>query len=196
MSNLFKHLRLVLRHKKYVYKAMKDCGHPIQGLLHDMSKFSPTELFESVRYFQGDRSPIEAAKEDKGYSDAWFHHRGRNKHHSQYWVDISFGQIIPCKIPWKYLVEHICDTIGAGKAYIGDKWTKNAPIDYWYKKDMTSYYHEDTRAIVEYIYILISIYGWKEVSNLIRNGILENIYKESNSFDINKEISKLKLRYM
>ena len=35
-----------INHKKYVYKAMKDCGHPIQGLLHDMSKFTPIEFFK------------------------------------------------------------------------------------------------------------------------------------------------------
>lgn len=196
MGNILKHIKLVMRHKRYVFKAMKDCGHPIQGMLHDLSKFSPTEFLESIRYYQGDRSPIEAAKEDKGYSDAWFHHRGRNKHHSQYWVDISFGEVIPCKIPWKYLVEHICDTIGAGKAYMGDKWTKSAPIDYWNMKDSKSYYHNDTRSIIEYVYLLIKMYGWEDVSKLIKNGTIREIYENISSSDIREEIYKIKTFYM
>ena len=192
MSNITNHIKLVMKHKRYVFKAMTDCGHPIQGMLHDLSKFSLTEFGESIKYYQGNRSPIEAAKEDKGYSDAWFHHRGRNKHHSQYWVDISFGEVIPCKIPWKYLVEHICDTIGAGKAYMGDKWTNSAPIDYWDAKDSRSYYHNDTRAILEYVYLLIKMYGWEDVSKLIKNGAIREIYENISYSDIREEIYKIR----
>lgn len=186
MSNLLKHVGLVMKHKRYVFMAMRDCGHPIRGLMHDMSKFSPTEFFESVKYYQGNRSPIEAAKEDKGYSDAWFHHRGRNKHHSQYWVDISFGEVIPCRMPWKYLLEHICDTIGAGRAYMGDKWTKYAPINYWKSRDIKSYYHPHTRAMVVYIYNIIAVYGWKRTSKLLKYDHLEYIYETFSTDEINE----------
>lgn len=195
-SKLLGHIKLVLRHKKYVFIAMKDCGHPIQGMLHDLSKFSLAELIESVKYFQGDRSPIEAAKEEKGYSSAWFHHRGRNKHHSQYWVDISFGEIRPCKIPWKYLVEHICDTIGAGKAYMGNKWTNSVPIDYWNSKDSKSYYHNDTRSILEYVYLLIKEYGWEDTAELIKNGVIKDIYENVPYDEVRREIYRIKTFYV
>lgn len=191
MKNIFKHINLVMRHKRYVFQAMRNCGHPIQGMLHDLSKFSPTEFMESIKYYQGNRSPIEAAKEDKGYSSAWFHHRGRNKHHSQYWVDISFGEIIPCRIPWKYLVEHICDNIGAGKAYLKDKWTDSSPLDYYNKIDHKSFYHEHTRAMLEYVYKLISVYGLSYIFHLINNGVLEGIYENSFTDDIKEEAIKL-----
>ena len=165
------HIRVVMRHKREVYKAMKLCGMPIQGVLHDMSKFSPTELFESIKYFQGGkRSPIEAAKEDKGFSDAWFHHRGRNKHHSQYWCDISFGEVVPCEMPWRYVVELVCDTIGAGKVYLGDKWNNSSPIDYYKARDYKSFYHDKTREMLEAIYEDIAEYGWEAIARAIKIG--------------------------
>mgnify|MGYP003304157542 CR=1 FL=1 len=69
---------------------MKACfrlGLYKQGLLHDLSKYSPVEFLVGVKYYQGDSSPIDAAKKDKGYSMAWFHHRGRNLHHHVMWID-------------------------------------------------------------------------------------------------------------
>ena len=60
-----------------------------QGLLHDLSKYSPKELLPGFRYFQGDRSPNDAERKAKGYSSAWLHHKGRNKHHLEYWIDYN-----------------------------------------------------------------------------------------------------------
>ena len=159
----------MLKHKKEVFVAMAQCGHPIRGLFHDMSKFSFTEFSEGVKYFQGNRSPIEACKEDIGYSKAWFRHRGRNKHHSQYWVDISWGKIIPCEIPWKYLVEFLCDGVGAGKVYLGSKWNNSSPLNYWIEKDGRSFYHINTRIKIEIYYRLIDAYGWEWVSSCIKH---------------------------
>jgi len=167
-NNFFKHLSVVMRHKHEVYKAMKLCGHPIQGLFHDMSKFSPVEFIESVKFFQGNRSPIEAAKEDHGYSLAWFHHRGHNPHHSQYWCDISFGEIKPCEIPWKYLLELICDGIAAGKIYQDNKWNDNNPLQYWQGRDNKSFYHEKTRIKLDKYYHDIARFGWETVANKIK----------------------------
>ena len=129
-----------------------------------MSKFSPVEFIESVKYFQGNRSPIEAAKEDKGHSLAWFHHRGRNPHHSQYWVDISFGEVVPCEIPWKYLLELICDGVAAGKIYQGDKWNDRVPLEYWFNRDSKSFYHKNTREKLEEYYVDIANWGWNHVA--------------------------------
>lgn len=170
LNNLKGHTKTVLDHKREVYKAMKECGHPIQGLIHDMSKFSPIEFFESVKYFTGTRSPIENAKEVKGYSDAWLHHKGRNKHHSQYWLDCSWGKTVPQEIPWKYLLELICDGIGAGKVYAknrGEEWSQASPLKYWNDRDQTSYYHSNTRNKLEWYYTQIAINGWEYVSSRI-----------------------------
>ena len=178
MSKIIDHIKLVMTHKKYVFHAMDDCGFGFEGIFHDMSKFSPSEFFESVKYFQGDSSPINAAKRDKGYSDAFFHHMGRNKHHSLYWVDASFGEIKPVKMPFRYFIEYICDTIGAGKAYMKDSWTASAPLDYWDKVDNKSIIHQDTRLMIEYSYALIRAVGWDVFASMVRQGIIEDMYED------------------
>lgn len=63
--NIFKHLKKICTHKYWVFYYCLKAGIPIQGLLHDMSKFSPVEFFESVKYYQGNSSPIEACKKQK-----------------------------------------------------------------------------------------------------------------------------------
>lgn len=149
MSKFFGHLKTILRHKYEVFRLMRECGRGWQGFWHDMSKFSPTEFIESVKYYQGVQSPINVARDIQGYSKAWLHHRGVNKHHSQYWVDLSFGKITCAEIPWKYLIEFICDGVAAGKTYCknaGIDWRPENPLKYWEEKDSKSFYNDKTKA--------------------------------------------------
>ena len=168
MNKIINHIKTINRHKVEVFKCMRDCGKPIQGLFHDMSKYSPTEFFESIKYWTGTRSPIELAKEKQGYSLAWFHHRGRNKHHSQYWCDISFGEVIPCEIPWKYLLELICDGVAAGRVYDGENWTCKTPLEYYKNRDSKSFYHINTRKKLEFYYQYIAINGWENFAHRVK----------------------------
>lgn len=135
MNKIFKHLKTVHTHRKYVCQLCFKCGLYKQGLLHDLSKYSLEEFIPSVRYWSGDKSPLENQIADIGYSPAWLHHKGRNKHHYEYWVDQSHGdpQII-CEMPSKYLAEMFCDRVAASKAYLGDKYTENAPYLYLLSK--------------------------------------------------------------
>ena len=94
-----------------------------------MSKYSPAEFIESSKYYQGNRSPITAAREKIGYSSAWLHHKGRNKHHIEYWYDWN-GKETPV-IPYKCAVEMLCDHIAAGQVYKGKEWNKEYPLKYW-----------------------------------------------------------------
>ena len=128
------HFKLVCTHKKYVFEACCEAGIPLQGLLHDLSKFSPTEFLESVKWYSGDRSPIDNCKDAQGYSMAWFHHRGRNKHHWEYWVDNFQDGMTPTLMPFKYALEMLCDFIGAGKAYLKDKFTWEKEWEWWKTK--------------------------------------------------------------
>ena len=98
--------------------------------MHDWSKFSPTEFFESARYYVGNRSPITICKEKKGYSEAWLHHKGRNKHHPEYWVDTSLPEKAVI-MPYKYAAEMICDKIAAGIVYSGKQWQPDTQINYY-----------------------------------------------------------------
>ena len=104
--------------------------------MHDLSKFSPTEFLESIKYYTGTRSPIDKAKEEQGYSLAWFHHRGRNPHHHVYWCD-NFDEGMTCvRIPFKYMLEMFCDFLGAGVAYSKDKKLNiEGELQWWENKN-------------------------------------------------------------
>lgn len=128
-TKLWKHFKIVIMHKHYVFLASIEAGIPFRGFMHDWSKFSFSEFFNSAKYYTGDRSPIDNEKDEKGYSYAWLHHRGRNPHHWEYWIDNLSAGGEPLKIPIKYVKEMICDWIGAGKAYDFDNWNYNVPFD-------------------------------------------------------------------
>ena len=131
--NFFKHTKLVLKHKWVVFKLCCKVGIPWRGFMHDWSKFSPTEFWESVKYYDGHKSPITVCKADKGYSKAWLHHKGRNKHHPEYWIDWS----IPDRtviMTYKYAAEMICDKLAAGIVYSGKEWNTDTQINYYMKE--------------------------------------------------------------
>lgn len=130
IKNAVKHIILVSKHKWLVFKFCCKIGMPIRGLMHDMSKFSFEEFFESIKYYDGKISPIECCKKDRGYSISWLHHKGRNKHHDSYWVDISAPQVAPV-IPYKYVAEMLCDKLSASITYNGKDWTNSSEYDYW-----------------------------------------------------------------
>ena len=135
MRKVVQHFVKVCKHKHYVRQYCWKLGLYKQGILHDISKFSPIEFWESVKYYQGNRSPIDACKEDKGYSMAWLHHKGRNPHHYEYWQDNFDKGGEPLQMPFKYVLEMLCDYLGAGRAYMGKQFTyekerfSNAPTN-------------------------------------------------------------------
>lgn len=151
MSKYWKHFKTITIHKWYVMKACFKAGLFIQGILHDLSKYSITEFWRSARYFQGDKSPIDAEKIANGYSLAWQNHKAKNKHHWQYWTDFESGQMILLPMPPKYLAEMICDWVGAGKAYNKGKWTIEL-YKSWYKSHRdTMHIHNSSKAYLDMI---------------------------------------------
>ncbi len=134
ISNIFKHINLVTHHKWLVFKLSCKVGVPWRGFMHDWSKFSPTEFWESVKYYDGHKSPITVCKESIGYSKAWLHHKGRNKHHYQYWTDLSLEE--PNVImPYQYAAEMVCDQIAAGITYNGKKWKRDTQLEYYVNRE-------------------------------------------------------------
>ena len=99
-ENLKGHLFTIIRHRHKVMEHCFKAGIIRRGLVHDLSKFSPTEFIPGVLYFQGERSPNEKEREVTGYSKAWMHHKGRNRHHFEYWTDYDpvTKKIMPVKI--------------------------------------------------------------------------------------------------
>ena len=137
---VLKHMKLVMKHKWVVFKLCCKIGIPWRGFMHDLSKFSPTEFFESAKYYNGYRSPITICKQEKGYSKAWLHHKGRNKHHPEYWIDVSLPEKAVI-MPYKYAAEMICDKMAAGIVYQGKKWTKDWQINYYLREREKSIIH-------------------------------------------------------
>ena len=143
------HFKTVCRHKYYVFQECKSCGITWQGIIHDLSKLGITEFASSAKYFQGNRSPIEAEKDAIGYSAAWLHHKGHNKHHWEYWTDFDDnGNVIANRVPIKYVVEMVCDWIGAGKAYTKEQWKQDEPLDYYNKVRAGRHFHPDTEKLI------------------------------------------------
>lgn len=128
------HLRTVRTHRKWVRHYCIALDMPIRGILHDLSKYNPVEFWEGVKYWQGNRSPIDACKEINGYSMAWFHHRGRNKHHYEYWCDNFDRGCTANLMPKKYFMELVADYLGAGHAYYGDDFTFTKEYEWWQNK--------------------------------------------------------------
>ena len=144
------------------------------GLVHDLSKYSPTELFESVKYYNGTHSPIIEVKKDKGYSIAWLHHKGRNKHHFEYWIDLSTTDKTPI-IPYKYTVEMICDTLAAGMVYEGKNWYPSYQLEYFNNRKDKAYINEKIKKVLEEIYKEVALNG---INKTINRKNLKKIYKE------------------
>jgi len=105
------------------------CGILFRGLVHDLSKFSPAEFFESAEYYRGSYSPIVACRKEKGVSLAWLHHKGRNRHHIEYWLDPECEE--QPMMPYKFAVECICDKLAATKIYRGKSYQPSDAIAHW-----------------------------------------------------------------
>lgn len=151
---------------KHCFKA----GILWQGLKHDLSKYSPTEFFVGAKYYQGNRSPNEAEREAYGYSIAWMHHKGRNRHHFEYWTDYSpkTKKIEPVEMPLKYVKEMFCDRVAASKIYMGDKYNDAAPLEYFLGAKGRRIIHRKTSDLIEYLLVMLKEQGEEKTFEYIR----------------------------
>ena len=151
-----------------------------QGLVHDLSKYSPTEFFVGVKYYQGTRSPNNAEREDKGYSAAWLHHKGRNKHHYEYWIDYNSHGVkskedimVPVPMPDKYIAEMIMDRIAASKIYRGRDYTDADPLNYYWQGTQNAPLHEYTRSTLLKYLEMLAEKGEKETFAAIKKELVK-----------------------
>ena len=132
--NIFGHLKTILIHKYWVFIYACKLGIVWRGLTHDLSKFSPVEFWESCKYYTGYGSPINQCKKIRGFSYAWQHHKGRNPHHFEYWID-SDGS--PIDMPKKYKLELLADYLAAGKTYMKDNFSYENELKWFLNKMVT-----------------------------------------------------------
>lgn len=163
---IWKHFKTITKHKILVMQYCFRIGLYRQGLCHDLSKYSWTEFRVGCRYYQGNRSPNNAEREAIGYSSAWLHHKGRNKHHYEYWIDYSTrdvpGGMAPVPMPYQYIVEMIMDRIAASKVYLGGSYTDESPLTYYYGGTDKAPIHEETKRILEEMLIMLAKRGEEE----------------------------------
>ena len=179
IAKTFKHFHTVNKHRWYVFRYSVKAGIPIRGLLHDLSKYSFVEFFESVKYFDGHESPTHLAKIDKGYTKAWLHHKGRNKHHLEYWEDrtTNFSKYSAALIPYKYLVESLCDRIAAGKTYKGKSFNHTQPLKYWNNIERNNKV-EKHPGVVEFFDTTLKKMSDEGINETLKPKYLKKVYKD------------------
>ena len=171
MNKAFSHLKTIIRHRHMVIRHCKKAGIFWLGLFHDLSKFSPTEFMQGAKFFLGNRSPNEAEREQNGYSLAWIHHKGRNKHHFEYWTDYSpvTRVMSPVKMPLKYVKEMFCDRVAASKIYMGKDYTDASSLEYFMRAKGKRIIHPETSQLLESLLVMLKEQGEEKTFDYLRN---------------------------
>lgn len=161
--NPFGHLRTITEHKLLVMKHCFRIGLYRQGLTHDLSKYSPREFLVGIKYYQGNCSPNNAERAEKGYSDAWLHHKGRNRHHFEYWIDYDINAphhaMSGMRMPRRYVAEMLADRIAASKVYNAGTYTQHHPLQYYLKGKDHYMIHPQTQKELEHLLRILDRYG-------------------------------------
>ncbi len=142
MTKYVQYLSYIFRHKWFVFIECCKFGMIWLGIIHDWSKFLPSEFIPYAKHFYGDKeSDIKKGRDETGYYKAgdtgdvlfdfaWLLHQKRNKHHWQWWIlPEDDGGTKLFSMPDKYRKEMLADWRGAGKAQ-GTPGTKA-----WYDKN-------------------------------------------------------------
>lgn len=164
------HLHTVIRHRRLVRHYCFKLGLVWQGLTHDLSKYSPTEFWRGVKYYQGWRSPNDQERLENGVSLAWLHHKGRNRHHFEYWTDYNpkTKKVSPVKMPFCFVAEMFCDRLAASKIYQGKAYNPGHPLSYFLRGKATRFIHPETSAELEKMLNLLAEQGEDAVFSYIR----------------------------
>ncbi len=177
--NFWGHFYTINLHKIRVMKNCFRVGLYKQGLLHDLSKYSPQEFFAGVRYYQGNRSPNAAEREEKGYSGAWLHHKGRNKHHDEYWIDFSNDYtkgLVGLKMPLKYVIEMVIDRLAASKTYKGKDYTDASPWEYYMLTKPYAVIAPETGKLLEELLLMLKEEGEEKMFAYMRELLKQGDY--------------------
>ena len=171
------HFMTITKHKLLVMRHCFRAGMYWQGLTHDLSKYSWTEFSKGSKYWQGNRSPNNAEREDTGVSLSWLHHKGRNRHHFEYWIDYEVNtdrMIGGMPMPRKYIAEMVMDRIAACKVYMGDSYDDSKPYEYFMKSYKKLWFvHEDVRRDLRILLGMLKRYGEDRTFRYIRYSYLK-----------------------
>ena len=179
MKKAIKHFITITKHRHQVIRHCKKAGIFWQGLRHDLSKYSPAEFIVGAKHYLGTRSPNEAERELYGYSKAWLHHKGRNRHHFEYWTDYNKAtrRVEPVKMPYNYLAEMFCDRVAASKIYNKGSYTDAHPYSYFERSKTTRFIHPETSSELEELLVMLKDKGEEETFAYLKKKVKE--YKNS-----------------
>ena len=172
------HFLTITNHKWIVLKLCFRAGLYWQGLVHDLSKYSWTEFRVGMKYYRGDSSPNNGERMEKGYSLSWLHHKGRNKHHSEYWIDYDYqrrGVLVGMKMPTKYVVEMFFDRIAACKNYQKENYTQKSPWIYYERGKPYTVMHPESMALLERLLLALAQDGEEEAIALAKKVLKKGI---------------------
>ena len=170
MNRFLGHLHTITKHRHLVMAHCFRAGIPWRGLMHDLSKYSPAEFIPGVKFYTGTKSPTDGERRTYGYSKAWMHHKGRNRHHYEYWTDYSIvlKKSVPMKMPLVYVIEMFCDRVAACKVYLKDKYTDSSALEYYNRRLGQEEMHEETSALLGTLVMMLAEKGEKETFRYIR----------------------------
>ena len=171
IKNFFGHLYTITHHRHLVIKYAFKVGIGFQALKHDLSKYSFTEFIPGVKYYSGTHSPTQTEREENGASLAWMHHKGRNKHHHEYWSDFNMYDkgYTPVEMPIRYLKEMFCDRIAASKTYKKKNYTDASALEYFLGKRHVEKMHQNTEKTLEEWLVMLKDKGEKETFKYIKS---------------------------
>lgn len=177
---LWNHFCTITKHKLLVMTHCFRLGMYRQGLLHDLSKYGYTEFSLGCKYYLGTESPHNGERRDYGYSLAWLHHKGRNKHHLEYWLDYGPDKkqgIAGMKMPKKYVVEMFLDRICASKNYQKEKYTDASAWEYYSRGGAHLLLHPETKALLEQLLQMLRDEGEAAVFSYIKNTVMKKEFE-------------------
>ena len=168
---IFKHFCTITKHRHLVIFHCAKCGIFWQGLLHDLSKYTPTEFVAGAKYYQGTRSPNEREREINGFSRAWMHHKGHNKHHFEYWTDYNCQTKRVEAVPMdeNYIIEMFCDRIAASKVYNGKNYSDSDTLNYFLNGRGKHLMHPKTAQKLEYLLEMLAQKGEKTTFAFVKH---------------------------
>ena len=202
--HIWKHFKTITKHRHIVMGLCFRIGLFRQGLVHDLSKYGWTEFSRSARYYQGFRSPNNYEREMTGISQSWLHHKGRNKHHFEYWLDYdarSPGKVTGMRMPRRYVAEMFCDRIAACRVYEKENYTQASPARFFYRSSGRYLMHDETRRELGYLLTYLAVLGEAASLSYIRREYLKGTavpdswteYEDLSEFNARAEAGEIRL---
>ena len=175
--HIIRHFRTITHHRHLVMKNCFKVGLYWRGLTHDLSKYSPTEFWRGAKYYRGTFSPTQQERRENGYSLAWMHHKGRNRHHFEYWTDVSpvTHRYEPLEMPTEFFVEMCMDRIAASRTYLKENYHDGAPLEYLQRAGDNRWMHPRTAHKLHFILTMLRDRGEAETFCFIREVVLKGL---------------------